>query len=240
MSRKINETFISRLTLLMRELEDKLNKDNYIQGQLTYNSTWEAASTAIEKFFKNKVSPYTDTFKVSEETIRDYSSVLVRKKPPHAPNKNKLSLISCYLGYQSWDSFCQEVDNRLEFHSELFDVDEVNPKRLKSGQKVIIGWYPVYYILAEYLGNYKFYVHNVSRNIKRKPGDTFCAAGFKIEIPPVWSCNYEMNQFNQPINEDGEPILEKDLKDSRPKIKGSGVPRFLQVSLIPVKKEESL
>ncbi|WP_302149698.1 hypothetical protein, partial [Bacteroides caecimuris] len=100
----------------------------------------------------------------------------------------------------------------------------------------IIGWFPDYYVRVGYEGDYQFRILNTSRNIKRVPGDLFKAAGFKIKLPPVWSCNYELNKYGQRIDNDGNIILGKDLASTKPQIKASGVPRYLTISLIPVNK----
>lgn len=232
------DEFIFYLSLLLRELEDKLKVNDVISGGLDNRVAWESASEEIGRFFESRIKQevVNKIPTISDEALRDWSVVLKNKKPKNKPNDSKLSIVAYFLGYTDWETFCNQVDARLEHNGQLFDVDEVNPKKLHVGQEVIIGWYPDYYVRVRYEGDYQFRILNTSRNIKRIPGDSFEAAGFKIELPPVWSCNYELNKYGQRIDNDGNTILGEDLASTKPKIKASGVPRYLTISLIPVNK----
>lgn len=53
------------------------------------------------------------------------------------------------------------------------------------------------------------------------------------------SSKVDQNAPFPPIDENGKPVLENDLKNSNPKLKCSGVSRFLLVSLIPVENHEN-
>lgn len=102
-----------------------------------------------------------------------------KEKDKHEQDDRTFSILARAAGYKHWEHFKKELKKKRE-QENLFDPDSIDTSKLKIGETVIIGWYPIYYISSEYLGDYTFKILN-SSNPKRKTGDTFRAKWFEFQ-----------------------------------------------------------
>lgn len=165
MKKKINDNRTPYMLLLLKkEFEVKSGIE------LTSNNHFIDAAVWI-----NNTTGHKDDI-IEESTLRNWWQ---NDLPKHIPFKSKLSSVVECLGYKNWDSFCDIKSRHTTLHS-FFDPLELKVESMEVGKSYIVGWFPQYYILVEYIGKYKFRIIDCSSNSKLQVGDEKEIYGFGI------------------------------------------------------------
>ena len=100
----------------------------------------------------------------------------------HTPRIHTLDVLSVYLGYTSFDDFCQWLKTSTVYNSSFFSARKVLARDLAEGAELEIGWSPNRYLRLRYRGDSQFEVIE-SRQSKLCVGDCFEAVTFLIGQP---------------------------------------------------------
>ena len=101
--------------------------------------------------------------------------------------KSTLSILSQFVGYRDWESFCLAIENGNEVQSNLILSRKLSAYALVPGPRVVLTWLPNRYCEIELRKDINFIVIE-SKNTKIKPGDTFDCSLF-IEGEPLYVDN---------------------------------------------------
>lgn len=104
------------------------------------------------------------------------------------PRLYTLDVLSRYIGYQDFCSFCDQIHQSSEFVSGFLSEDSLVSDMLKRGERIRIGWNPDRVVTLEYLGENRFEVKDV-QNASLRVGDRFMLPaiikGFPVYIPHI-------------------------------------------------------
>lgn len=117
--------------------------------------------------------------------------------------ENRLNILTRSLGYSGFDEFCVKYKEKCN-PNNLFDPFSIVVERLEKGEKVMLGWYPEYYGLVEYLGNYRFRIIEENGLLSSK-GKEFEAIAFDVVSTYYMTKAYD-NKLEKEINVDGYKI----------------------------------
>lgn len=163
----------------------------------------------IEKKFGRKLRTPADYNALSLSIVKDVKenislSTLKRiwkyVKSTHTPSENTLSILSRFIGFSDWDSFCEAVNKKTEYLSEsIFLVgDAISINMLMPGDEIEFSWVPDRYCRVVYLGSGSFRILE-ARNSKIRVGDTFCTGLFS-EGNPLYMTNLQHEGNTAPKN----------------------------------------
>ncbi len=104
------------------------------------------------------------------------------------PRTYTLDVLSRYIGYQNFGSFCEQIHDTNEFVSGFLSEDSLVAESMKPGEKVRIGWNPDRLVTLEYKGSNRFEVVDV-QNASLLKGDQFVlpaiVKGYPVYIPHI-------------------------------------------------------
>lgn len=101
------------------------------------------------------------------------------------PRKGTLDILAQFLGYQDWDSYCQNSLLPKEQQSSPIMSRRLSvAKELTRGERLRLTWQPDRICDIEYLGDLQFRVM-ASENTRLKAGDTF-ECSLIIEGEPLY------------------------------------------------------
>jgi hypothetical protein len=101
------------------------------------------------------------------------------------PRKGTLDILAQFVGYQDWDSYCQNSLLPKEKQSSPIMSRKLSvAKELAEGERLRLTWQPERICDIEYLGNLQFRVM-ASENTRLKAGDTF-ECSLIIEGEPLY------------------------------------------------------
>jgi hypothetical protein len=119
-------------------------------------------------------------------------------------NDTTLNQLTRALGFRDWDDYRNQLPKyklSKEKFDGLFNPDKIVVSKLKEGEIITIGWKPIRFLDAKYLGDFKFEV--IEGNLqKQKRGETFHAKKFFIDY------SFYADLDISPI-EEGYPCLPK-------------------------------
>lgn len=98
------------------------------------------------------------------------------------PSKFTLSIMSRFLGYPDWPSFCSHSENSSFVESEDLSEKVINAADITPGTIVEIEWRPNRYCKLECIGKRQFKVLE-SQNSKLFPGNIFKTELFGYGLP---------------------------------------------------------
>ena len=131
-------------------------------GKITSHSYLQKLSEEIEQKCKEHISVST-LERFWNYSTRNATNISVRI----------LDIISCFVGADSWEDFCNKYNKESNKESELFENKEtINSSTLKEGTRIKIGWLPDRICEVEYMGDNRF-VATHTENSSIKPGDSF-------------------------------------------------------------------
>lgn len=114
-----------------------------------------------------------------EDSIREHlsESTLERMwgystREASAVSIRTLDVLSRYVGFSSWKSFCADLKASSPRESEEFSGESMISSGLTVGTRLSLGWLPDRLIEVEYQGGNRFIVRE-SLNSSLKPGDSF-------------------------------------------------------------------
>ena len=145
----------------------------------------------VEKHYGRKLSTTTDFESLSviiEKTTGDLLSSSTLKRLygyvslNTVPRKATLDILSRFIGYRDYETFCVSLRNDPQFTSTFFSAKTVITSELKAGDKLRIGWPPDRIVTLNYLGNELFEVE-VSVNASLLKGDRFRQVSFMKGYP---------------------------------------------------------
>lgn len=105
-------------------------------------------------------------------------------KESTSPRIYTLDVLSKYIGYDSWNDFCQSSENSADIQSNFIASRSLLSEELKKGDRILVTWLPDRKCVFEYTGNNTFVVIS-SENSKLKSGGTFRCSTF-IEEEPLY------------------------------------------------------
>lgn len=129
------------------------------------------------------------SYKVSTE-INEQLSVSTIKRlwgyvpTSHIPSLATLSILTRFVGYKDWDSFCAILKQGINIESSFFSNKRILTTDLCIGDLLEIGWNPNRYCVLKFLGNSQFSVIE-SQNAKIKVGDMFTTEQFHLNQPLI-------------------------------------------------------
>ena len=145
----------------------------------------------VEKHYGRKLSTTTDFESLSviiEKTTGDLLSSSTLKRLygyvslNTVPRKATLDILSRFIGYRDYETFCVSLRNDPQFTSTFFSAKTVITSELKAGDKLRIGWPPDRIVTLNYLGDELFEVE-VSVNASLLKGDRFRQVSFMKGYP---------------------------------------------------------
>ena len=105
-----------------------------------------------------------------------------------SPRTYTLDVLSRYIGYASFGSFCEQIHETEEFVSGFLSEDSLVAENLKPGDRVRIGWNPDRLVTLLYKGDNRFEVTEV-QNSSLLVGDQFVlpaiVKGYPAYIPHI-------------------------------------------------------
>ena len=105
-----------------------------------------------------------------------------------SPRTYTLDVLSRYIGYQSFNSFCEQIHETSEFVSGFLSEDSLVAENLQPGDRVRIGWNPDRLVTLLYKGENRFRVEEV-HNASLLVGDEFVlpaiVKGYPAYIPHI-------------------------------------------------------
>ena len=120
----------------------------------------------------------------------------LHEKEQQTPRLSTLNILSRYIGYIDYDTFCkyQMVDEECE--SDFLNNRFIKADSLSKGQKVKLMWQPDRVITIQYIGLSMFKVLEI-KNSKLSPNDIFICNQI-VENQPLLLSNL--------IHENGDPL----------------------------------
>lgn len=105
-----------------------------------------------------------------------------------SPRTYTLDVLSRYVGFQNFDSFCSQIHQSEEFVSGFLSEDSLVAETLTPGERVRIGWNPDRLVTLEYKGDNRFEVVEVHKS-SLLVGDQFVlpaiVKGYPVYIPHI-------------------------------------------------------
>ena len=103
-------------------------------------------------------------------------------EPSPSPRQITLNILSIYVGYPSFQGFCEELRKSDVFSSLFFTAKTVLSESLKAGETVTIGWAPDRMVTLRYHGDTLFEVIDGGKS-QLKKGDKFRKSEFILGKP---------------------------------------------------------
>ncbi|MBO5699331.1 MAG: hypothetical protein J6R79_04930 [Bacteroidaceae bacterium] len=108
-----------------------------------------------------------------------------------------LNILSCYIGYSDWETFCKYQLDNGEVESEFLKNNSLNTSTLIKGDKLKLMWHPDRCVTIQYIGLSMFRVIE-NRNSKLSVDDTFICDCI-IENQPLTLYNL-IRKNSDPVN----------------------------------------
>lgn len=120
----------------------------------------------------------------------------LHEKEKQMPRLSTLNILSRYVGYSDYETFCkfQQVDGECE--SNFLQNNSLSTKSLRKGDSVRLMWNPDRCVTAQYIGLCMFRVVD-SKNSKLSVNDTFICEHIVENVPLLLS---------NLIHENGDPV----------------------------------
>ena len=103
-------------------------------------------------------------------------------EPSPSPRQITLNILSIYVGYSSFQGFCEELRKSDIYSSLFFTAKTILSENLKEGDVVTIGWAPDRIVTLRYNGETRFEVIDGGKS-QLKKGDRFCKSEFILGKP---------------------------------------------------------
>lgn len=100
----------------------------------------------------------------------------------HTPRMFTLNVLSKYIGFIDFMSFCSDLKTSPLYNSSFFSAEQILTKDLTPGDEIEIGWAPNRYILLSFKGDVYFEVIE-SKQSKLLVGDCFETISFQKGQP---------------------------------------------------------
>lgn len=113
---------------------------------------------------------------VSSTTLKRFWGYLDRDKE-HTPRLFTLDLLSTFVGYKDWETYCQQSSENVVMSSDFIKSPSLYAESLTVGNNVKLLWKPDRCVTIRYAGEDKFEVVE-SLNSKLQAGDRFCCSCF--------------------------------------------------------------
>ena len=120
----------------------------------------------------------------------------LREKELQTPRLSTLNILSKYIGYMDFSTFCKFQDINGECESDFLTNNCLHTKSLLKGDKVRLMWQPDRCVTVQYIGLCMFKVL-ASRNSKLSVDDVFICERI-VENQPLMLSNL--------IHENGDPV----------------------------------
>lgn len=125
--------------------------------------------------------------RIEQETGRSLAMSTVKRlwgyvDNTHTPSSTTLDILSAFVGYSSWTSYCETLSEEHKIESDIFNRSQVYSKELTVGDHIFIAWMPDRECRLQYLGDDIFKVVDAV-NAKIQCGDTFRAMSFSCGKP---------------------------------------------------------
>jgi hypothetical protein len=95
----------------------------------------------------------------------------------HNPRIMTLDLLSKYIGYDDFNSFCTYLKKSIVYNSSFFTAEKIATADLQKGTELLVGWAPNRVLHLIYEGDSTYRVIS-SEQSKMLPGDRFETSGF--------------------------------------------------------------
>ena len=155
---------IPELSYLLSEVEKHYGR------RLATSTDFEALSVLIE---------HETNDMLSSSTLKRMWGYVTRHPVPRVTT---LDILSRYIGYKDFRSFCSSLQSSAEYESSFFSTKVVEVKTIPEGAKVTIGWNPNRLVTLRYKGDFNFVVEeNVNSHLMA--GDEFSVMSFIIGYP---------------------------------------------------------
>lgn len=145
----------------------------------------------VESFYSNTVKTTTDFEKLSiaiEHITHEQISASTLKRIwgyvtyTHTPRRYTLDILSKFIGYADFDTFCLESISEKISDSDFFTPFKILSNDLSIADKIEIGWNPNRYLILEFLGDNRYKVID-NKNSKLMVGDEFSTPTFMLKYP---------------------------------------------------------
>lgn len=120
----------------------------------------------------------------------------LREKEQQTPRLNTLNILSKYIGYIDFETFCKFQNSNGECESDFLTNNCLQAKSLLKGDKLKLMWQPDRCVTVQYIGLCMFKVLE-SRNSKLLSDDVFICERF-VENQPLMLSNL--------IHDNGDPV----------------------------------
>ena len=158
---------------------------------IQYKSLREAVEKATSRkmctprdfdFLAMRIFDTTHTY-VSPTTLKRFWGYLNNGKV-YQPRKSTLDLLSIYVGYNDFDSYCSSSSSNDCINSDFIKSPSLYVTSLSKGSIVKLMWNPDRCVRVSFLGDDMFEVVE-SINSKLQEGDRFCCGCF-IDGEPLY------------------------------------------------------
>ncbi|MBR5100024.1 MAG: hypothetical protein IKX34_01820 [Bacteroidales bacterium] len=153
--------------------------------------------TQVEKHYGRRVATSTDfealSVFIEHETGELISASTLKRLWGYVtsrptPRKDTLDILSRFIGFWDFGTFCQSLKTTDAFASQFFTGETIHSSDLEPGTQLTIGWNPNRVVTLAYLGEGAFEVI-ASENAKLLPGDRFelshLMKGYPLFIPRI-------------------------------------------------------
>ena len=113
---------------------------------------------------------------ISPTTLKRFWGYLTENKD-YRPRRFTLDLLSMYVGYKDWDSYCKSSSACPGVNSDFVKSPTIYATSLALGDKLKLMWNPDRCVTVSYMGEDMFEVVD-SVNSKLQSGDRFCCGCF--------------------------------------------------------------
>lgn len=93
------------------------------------------------------------SYSLSEKTIR---RLWEKEKYDSAPSMTTLNILAKVAGYKRWEDFENNIENFAKISCS--EAEDIPMRKLKTGDRVLLGNYPVNYLFMEFLYDNRFKV----------------------------------------------------------------------------------
>ena len=176
---------------------DKNSEEAFIERLKEYIENVAGFKMCTPKNFENLAQGiFNETGSLLSSTTLKRLWGYLHEKEQQTPRLSTLNILSRYIGYIDYETFCkyQMVDEECE--SDFLNNRFIKADSLSKGQKVKLMWQPDRVITIQYIGLSMFKVLEI-KNSKLSPNDIFICNQI-VENQPLLLSNL--------IHENGDPL----------------------------------
>ena len=176
---------------------DKNSEEAFIERLKEYIENVAGFKMCTPKNFENLAQGiFNETGSLLSSTTLKRLWGYLHEKEQQTPRLSTLNILSRYIGYIDYDTFCkyQMVDEECE--SDFLNNRFIKADSLSKGQKVKLMWQPDRVVTIQYIGLSMFKVLE-NKNSKLSPNDIFICNQI-VENQPLLLSNL--------IHENGDPL----------------------------------